>query len=412
MLKFQDFKFEQLTVHQLVSKKYFNRYFEIKYICPLEELSYITYKIIEYLVKAKFNHALTNPTLKFNAQNAEIEVGKIGNILLLSFFYIETERSNLLDLIRYAADMVKKSLNDIINYDTNDLSQEIKKIINESWSKEDFISYKLHAQFDCIDEIQKIADLEYINNIKNIILSILDFSEIHLYYIGREQLNKEEIVNNLVKVFNSNNLADNYSKYLEERIVENNDIKIERYSANLQNTLVIGILTNSNIAKPNFPVLLLYNALLGQFPNSKLYQTVRVKQRLAYDIKSHVEYTTGLVVIESRTNIEYLEKIRDLSLGEIKRIKIGHFSNEELGCLKKMLNTYILFGLDSPKTLIKFHFYMYIFNQRYNNIEELITSINNVSKQDIVDFSKDIRVYSTIYIYNQNELQKYMGVNL
>lgn len=137
--------------------------------------------------------------------------------------------------------------------------------------------------------------------------------------------------------------------------------------------------------------LAVYNALLGDLPTSKLFVNVREKKGLAYAIGSYYDAFSQLFTIYAGTQKEMKSLTLNLMLKQVKELRLGKFSKADLEQAKTALKNQLLMTQDSPKHLMELVYNAYYFS-RDNNIDRLLTEIDNVCKPSVVKVAKKIKL--------------------
>lgn len=137
--------------------------------------------------------------------------------------------------------------------------------------------------------------------------------------------------------------------------------------------------------------LAVYNGLLGDLPTSKLFVNVREKKGLAYAIGSYYDAFSQLFTIYAGTQKEMKSLTLNLMLKQVKELRLGKFSKADLEQAKTALKNQLLMTQDSPKHLMELAYNAYYFS-RDNNIDRLLTEIDNVCKPSVVKVAKKIKL--------------------
>ena len=140
---------------------------------------------------------------------------------------------------------------------------------------------------------------------------------------------------------------------------------------------------------------LVYNAILGDGVNSKLFQNVREKAGLAYSAKSTFVKQKLNIFIRCGIQIENYDKALDLIKIQLESIKNGDFTEEDIQNSKSYLISGIKTVKEEQDTEIVFYIGQEIAKTNME-LEEYIEKIEKVSKEDILNVAKQIQI-NTIY---------------
>ncbi|NLM96516.1 MAG: insulinase family protein [Halanaerobiaceae bacterium] len=185
--------------------------------------------------------------------------------------------------------------------------------------------------------------------------------------------------------------------YVKSNVAEIKEIE-EKMNVN-QGKLVMGFRTgitrNSHLYYP----LLMYNGILGSFPHSKLFQSVREKESLAYYVSSNIETTKGLLIITSGIAVENYEKTRKLIMEQVEKMKNGDISDDEFNWTRASLISTFKTMADSNRGLSS-HYLLGLINDQPEPVPESIDRLNAVKKEDLVEVANRISL-DTIYFLNK-----------
>ena len=145
---------------------------------------------------------------------------------------------------------------------------------------------------------------------------------------------------------------------------------------------------------------LVYNAVLGGTPTSKLFQNVREKNSLAYTASSSYIRQKANIFIKCGIEIENFEKATQIIKEQIEDMKTGNFTEEDINQAKTNIISTIKFIPDEQDTEL-----MYYFSQELSGYQmddkEYIEKVDSVTKEDIISLAKRIQI-NTIYFLTNN----------
>lgn len=153
-----------------------------------------------------------------------------------------------------------------------------------------------------------------------------------------------------------------------------------------------------DITKEELYTLLVYNAILGGTPNSKLFRIFREKESLAYTVKSRYNRFKNFFVIYAGIEKTNYERAKIVLREQLDSIKNSDIIDEELNSAIDSLVSDILEYKDSNISLAKLqninHFY---YKNDEVGIDEMVKGIQSVKKENVVEISKKINI-DTIYL--------------
>lgn len=166
-----------------------------------------------------------------------------------------------------------------------------------------------------------------------------------------------------------------------------------------QGKLVIGLRSDITARSPEFPALLLANAVLGGFPHSKLFRVVREQEGLCYYASSSIEKTKGVVVIASGIEAASYERARALIEAQIDAVRAGDVTDEELAKTRKAVRRNFTTIADSPARLAT-HWYTGLVNERTETVASAIAALDRVEPADIASAARHLRVDTVYFLRN------------
>lgn len=172
--------------------------------------------------------------------------------------------------------------------------------------------------------------------------------------------------------------------------------KLESREVN-QSVLQLGYSFPTRYGDKDYFALLVFNGLFGGFAHSRLFTEVREKEGLAYTIGSHFDIFTGLLNVYAGIDQKNRNKAMQLINKQFSIIKTGRFSEALLKQTKKMLTVNLRLSGDSPKVLIE-RCYNGQYLENHYNIDEMIDKIDKVSKADILQLTRKIRLQALYFL--------------
>jgi len=129
----------------------------------------------------------------------------------------------------------------------------------------------------------------------------------------------------------------------------------------------------------------LLNTMLGGGMSSRLFQTVREDQGLAYAIYSEMNpfRDTGSLCIFAGTAVDNTEKVLQLTMQELRRLKENSVSEGELKRAKDQLKSNIVIGLESSSSRMANLARQEMYFGRFFGVDEITREIEAVTTADI-----------------------------
>lgn len=142
---------------------------------------------------------------------------------------------------------------------------------------------------------------------------------------------------------------------------------------------------------------IVFNALLGATPLSKLFVNVREKASLAYYASSNYSPTNQLLTIQTGIDNTNLVKAKKIILQQITDIQAGKFSDLELNSVKKYLVNTFEASLDSPRTILNKAILNALLGRNANQLE-WIKKVKDVTKIDVINIAKKLNLQATFLL--------------
>ena len=168
--------------------------------------------------------------------------------------------------------------------------------------------------------------------------------------------------------------------------------KINVYERDLEHIyLCIGTKGVSQVDNKRYALYVL-NAIMGGSMSSHLFQEVREKRGLVYNIYSYVNcyYDTGTFGISTSTSQESLEEVLTLVKEEINRIKNHGITENELAFSKEHIKGNLFISLESSEARMGRLAKNEVYFGGYIPLKETIREIDRIKKSEVDDIAKDI----------------------
>lgn len=297
--------------------------------------------------------------------------------------------------IEHEKDIIK----DIINTKKDDkLKYAVNKAEELVCSNEPYGVY-LYGNIEDVDNVDEKNAYEryrYIldNSIITVIVSgnLTEYDEIDkkIDNIFSAKLNENITYDNI-------NLASSFKFDLKDNIEE---VK-EKFDVE-QSVISLGFRIKNFNVEDTYS-LLVYNAILGSTPSSKLFQNVREKKSLAYTIQSRYYRFKSMIIIYAGIEQKNYEYAKESILKEIKDIENSVISSQEFEAAKQSVLSDILQWKDYKRALLKFKFTNLLnYKSDYMDIDKFLEKINSVTLNDILEVSKKIKLQLIFFLGGDN----------
>lgn len=266
----------------------------------------------------------------------------------------------------------------------NKSSYALERCIEEMYKDKAYGVYK----YGYIEDIEKLSSKELYSYYKDII----NKCKIDIFVSGKSLNSVNKIVNENENIQRLNEREINIIE--EERKIPEKENIIQESMDVTQGKLVIGLDIDSNIKDINY-VCMCYNTILGGGSNSKLFQNVREKANLAYVASSSFIKRKKNIIIRAGIEIQNYDKALDIIKKQLEDMKKGKFTDEDMANAKNLIISTIENIPEEQDTEISYYFGQEL-DKTNISVEEYKNKINKVSKNQIIDLAKSIKI-NTIY---------------
>jgi predicted Zn-dependent peptidase len=138
-------------------------------------------------------------------------------------------------------------------------------------------------------------------------------------------------------------------------------------------------------SSPDYYPILLINALLGDGMSSRLFQTIREEQGLAYDIGSYFNsyYETGNLVISAGVDPSQTEATIRAILHELRQLCDTPVPTDELGRIKAYIRGGMVLGLEGTQQVASWLGSQESLRNTVTDVDDILARIDAVTPQDV-----------------------------
>ena len=164
-----------------------------------------------------------------------------------------------------------------------------------------------------------------------------------------------------------------------------------------QGKLALGFRTGGITAHhPDYPALLVCNAIYGGTPNSKLFANVRERLSLCYYASSIMDKLKGIMVVSSGVEFEKFSVAENEILAQLDAIGRGDMTESELVAAKRAVVASFQTCMDSQGRLEDHWTTQAISGGAMEGPDRFIESVEQVSAEDVMRVAGQIRL-DTVY---------------
>jgi predicted Zn-dependent peptidase len=136
----------------------------------------------------------------------------------------------------------------------------------------------------------------------------------------------------------------------------------------------------------------LLNTMLGGGMSSRLFQTIREDQGLAYAIYSEMSpfRDTGSLCVYAGTSVDKTQKVLQLTLNELRRLKEETVSDVELKRAKDQVKSNMVIGLESSGSRMANLARQQMYFGRFFGVDEIMEEIEAVTTTDVQELAQEL----------------------
>lgn len=247
-----------------------------------------------------------------------------------------------------------------------------------------------YDQYGYLSDLKNIDEAKLYEYYKKVLMNDL----VDVYVIGNVDSNeiKEYFINN----FKINSFKKEKMNVLIDEVLPRKRVKVFKEDDDVNQTkIAIGLRFNDVSEYERKYVLYVYNEILGGSGNSLLFDTVREKNSLAYYINSIAQGYDNLLIIYTGIDKDRVDLGLKLIKKTIKDIEKGKFTSDMFNNAINMITSSLKLSLETQPSVINNYYAMNILNS--DDINTRISKFEKVTKEDVINFSKKIKM-DTVFL--------------
>ena len=412
-----------INLNLIKTDKFKTNLLSVFFTVPLNENTITKNSLIPAILRRGSNNLKTQEEISKTLEEMygasfDCGVDKIGDNQVLKFYletinnsYTEDGENILKESINIILDLVFNPLVNNNKFDETYVESEknnIKQIIEGR--KDAKATYALER---CIEEMYKnlpyalykygkLEDLKNINaeNLYEQYKKLINECKIDIFISGDIT---EEVKNEVIENKNIVSLEERNPNYIESnkenRIKQEKQEEIVSESMDVtQGKLILGLDMLKEQEDDKYTALI-YNAILGGTPNSKMFQNVREKNSLAYTASSSYIRQKGNIFVNCGIEIDNYEKALKIIKEQIEDMKKGKFTEEDIKQAKVNIVSTIKFIPEEQDTELLYYFSQELSGYKMNS-EEYINKVNSITKEQIVELANRIQINTIYFLKN------------
>jgi len=290
--------------------------------------------------------------------------------------YIESEKSNLIDDIHAI-------INDKRNY-------SVSRLLEQMCDDEAYGVNKLGTENEAKAITKESLTSHYFDIINN--------SELKIFYCG--SASSDQVESALKKALHTLPIRKATTTPTTEILFTPKTDEPRRFTESLdvtQGKLVAGFRMGETMKSPNYPAMMMFNAIYGDGVSSKLFVKVREELSLCYMINSMVDKHKGIMLVAGGFDFLNFDKALNEIFLQLDNIKNGDISAQEFETAKNSIISEIKSSLDRPGGLESFYFDSVTAAISYDPLT-LCDDVQSVTMQDVIDIASHIKTDSIFYL--------------
>lgn len=412
-----------INLHLIKTDKFKTNLLSVFLTVPLDKQTVTKNALIPAILRRGTNRMNTQEEIskaleEMYGASFDCGIDKIGDNQILKFYletinntYIQDKEDNLKNAIKIILDIVFNPFLKENSFDKTYVENEKNNLRQVIEGRKD--SKAAYALERCIEEMYKenpyslykygvVEDLPNINekNLYEQYISLINSCKIDIFISGDITENvKEEIINNenIIK------LKERKPEYI---VNDKNSRKKEEKQENIvqesmdvtQGKLILG-LDILNEEENDKYIALVYNAILGGTPNSKMFQNVREKNSLAYTASSSYIRQKANIFVKCGIEINNFEKALNIIKEQIEDMKNGKFTDEDIKQAKINIISTIKFIPEEQDTELLYYFSQELSGYKMD-YEEYIQKVNSIAKEDVMNLAQKIQINTIYFLKN------------
>ena len=299
----------------------------------------------------------------------------------------------------------EESSKEAYNYLMETATKKLKSV------KENGNSYSVIRMLEEMDKDMPYGyrDIGYLEDLKDITIDrlkeyykkVINSSLIDIYIIGNIDDNMEKLIDKYFPF-------KTYKRNKVNQIIDHDKLPkkcktIKESDNNNQSKLSIGCKIDKLTEFERNYVLTLYNMILGSGSESKFFQIIREKNSLAYYVYSSLNKLDSLMIIRAGIAKENFDKTVKLVKDLMKEMEEGKFTEENINVACENYISMLSEIEDNPDAIVETYLAKDLLN--LGDIEERKEEIRKVTKEDIINISKKVKIDTIFLLEGDGQLE-------
>ena len=292
------------------------------------------------------------------------------------------------DIVNKEKDKIKKSLMSLMD---NKQRYALIKLFESTKDKP--YSYNFYGYEEDLDKLNN-------NNLYTYYEQMLKTNSADIFFVG--DVDSKEIKDIFKEYFKIGVFHKESKNIISDELKVNNKILKFEEEVNVNQTQLTILCSLHKLTDfERRYVLRLYNELLGGSSNSILFNDVREKNSYAYYIYSDIQAYDNILYICSGIENGNEDKVLKVIKKSISKVNKGTFDEDYLNSCKESVISSIKASMDNPSGIINTYLAKYFVDS--DTSEKRIDNINKVTKEDIINLGKKIKINREFILKGVND---------
>lgn len=164
-----------------------------------------------------------------------------------------------------------------------------------------------------------------------------------------------------------------------------------------QGKLCMGFTTPITVHHPLYHAMRIFNSLFGSGMTCKLFQNIREKQSLCYDIGSGCSATKGIITVSAGIDCDKDEVVQQLILRQLQDCCDGNITDEEMQSAKESMIS-SLQGIHDSAGSIEGYYSTGLLSEATETPAQYIENLRAVTKEDVMAAARTLQLRCVYFL--------------
>ncbi len=345
---------------------------------------YASNRRIGYHIASDMNFSILNPKYT-NDIMLEESMDFIRNIIFNP--NINNNKFND-ETVEIEKNLIKSNIISMKDYASSYSWMKAKELLDDT----NPFSYNMEGYLEDLEKIDSNSLAEYYQKfINNSLLDIFVVGDIDFYEM--EKLIRKNIDLKTRK-------KDKVAIVKEYQSKTKKEMKIMEQGPFKQTSLIIAMSLKKLTEVEKKYTMFLYNTILGNYPDSKLFRTVREKKSLTYNINSYYQKNDNVMFIKTGLMASTVNDAIEAIKIEMNNMIKGDFEEEILNNAKELIISSLNEFEEYQNSIAEYYFSMdYL---KIDTVDNAIKTIKKITKEDIMKVAKKVKI-DLIYLLKEKD---------